>query len=87
MAGRKTQLNFKRTSTYDLDLFVFQAIGIIFLFLTGFNQGAQLNPEKPSKRAGELKRELLSHRPMTWAQNQPTLGIKANFGFHNSVLC
>ena len=46
MPERKTQLltelNVKKTSTYDLDLFVFQATGIIFLFLTGFNQGAQL---------------------------------------------
>ena len=83
MPERKTQLNVRKTSAYDLDLFAFQANGIIFLFLTGFNQGAQLNPQKPSKRAGEL----LSHRPMTWAQNQPTFGIKANFGFHNSVLC
>ena len=58
MAGRKTQLNVKRTSTYDLDLFVFQAIGIIFLFLTGFNQGHTSREAKQESRRAQTRTAL-----------------------------
>ena len=58
MAGRKTQLNIRKTSTYDLDLFAFQAIGIIFLFLTGFYQGRSSREAKQESRRARTRTAL-----------------------------